>query len=1064
MASARFLWLSAQSGAGSSSAPQSKDAGTLELRKPVERDLSGGQAHYYQILLVSGQYLHVLLGQRGIDAILEFVDPTGKKLLPADFPGVHREGLRDIFLIIDSSGTYRIAVRPVENNAATGSYKLTIEDLRMPTTEDKSRAAAHMAYVQAEQLFLQNTPASLEMALRKYDEASRLWRSLQDRQRETKCLIMKGVTSGLLGQFYMSLFRYEEAIQHYTEAIQQSRAVGERTMEAAALFDKGRGYFSLGDHQMARVCLTEAIPLLRALGGGVFESFEANAFFMLGAIHFAQGETTEALELWNQSRQIFRDLRDHGMEAQTLRATALVYTYLKLPEMAENYYTQAEQASQAAPMPAPELTTVERQRMTARKHYQEAMRAAAPMTPESLQMAIGKLENALKSYRLAGEQLEEANVLTAIGNIYVDLNQNEKALDYLNQAAQLWPANNIRWKIAVLLPMGRAYHSLGRTKDAFDCFNRVLEMSRAVGDRNAEANVLYLIACADRDRGDPNEARNHVEASLNIFESLRSNISSPDWRASFYVSKQEVYEFYINLLMRMHKLQQSAKFDATAFTASERARARSLVDLLNEARVDIRQGVDPGLLKHERELQQSLNAKSEQQTRVKHTSEEAAPMTREIEGLITEYQEVEAQIRAKSPRYASLTKPLSLREIQQQLLDDDTLLLEYALGEERSFLWAVTATSITSHGLPKRSEIELVASRFYEHLAIASESDALQREDSKTTLRLSQMLLGPIAWKLGRKRLLIVADGALQSLPFGALVDPAPIKRELRGQQLLIVQHEIVSLPSISILSSLRRMQANRPPAPRTLAILADPVFSPDDVRVRRVAGQKKKEQSRAPSARTGSLIPRVETAPQSATTRPGDPIERLPGSRKEALGILALVPASEARQAFDFDASRSMVMSGELSQFRYVHLATHGRLNTDHPELSAVLLSRVNEKGDPEDGDLRLHEIFRLNLPADLVVLSACKTGLGKEIKGEGLIGLTRGFMYAGAARVVVSLWKADDEATAKLMVAFYRGILKDGKRPADALRAAQIEMLKQPQWRAPYYWAAFVLQGEWK
>jgi CHAT domain-containing protein len=153
-----------------------------------------------------------------------------------------------------------------------------------------------------------------------------------------------------------------------------------------------------------------------------------------------------------------------------------------------------------------------------------------------------------------------------------------------------------------------------------------------------------------------------------------------------------------------------------------------------------------------------------------------------------------------------------------------------------------------------------------------------------------------------------------------------------------------------------------------------------------------------------------------------------------------------------------------ELSQYRILHIATHGLLDAERPELSALIFSLVNEQGQAQDGFLRAHEIYNLNLPAELVVLSACETGLGKQIKGEGLVGLTRGFMYAGAPRVVVSLWSVSDRATSELMARFYRKLLKENARPAQALRAAQIEMWQATRWRAPYYWSAFTLQGEWQ
>jgi CHAT domain-containing protein len=191
--------------------------------------------------------------------------------------------------------------------------------------------------------------------------------------------------------------------------------------------------------------------------------------------------------------------------------------------------------------------------------------------------------------------------------------------------------------------------------------------------------------------------------------------------------------------------------------------------------------------------------------------------------------------------------------------------------------------------------------------------------------------------------------------------------------------------------------------------------------------------------------------------------IRRLPFTRTEAERLMALAPKLSSFKETDFKANRENVLSGDLANYKYVHFATHGVVDTERPGLSALVLSMVDAEGKPQDGFLRANDIYNMKLPAELVVLSACQTGLGKDVKGEGLIGLTRGFMYAGAKRVVVSLWSVNDKATSDLMTSFYRGMLKDNERPAAALRAAQIEMWKQKKWQSPYYWAAFTMQGEW-
>jgi CHAT domain-containing protein len=191
--------------------------------------------------------------------------------------------------------------------------------------------------------------------------------------------------------------------------------------------------------------------------------------------------------------------------------------------------------------------------------------------------------------------------------------------------------------------------------------------------------------------------------------------------------------------------------------------------------------------------------------------------------------------------------------------------------------------------------------------------------------------------------------------------------------------------------------------------------------------------------------------------------IPRLFASGREANEIMALAPSSISLKAVGFAANRDRVFSPELARFRIVHIATHGIINSERPDMSGILLSLFDQQGRSQNGFLGLHDIYTLKLPADLIVLSACSTALGKDVKGEGLVGLTRGFMYAGAAGVVASLWKVDDEATAELMKYFYAALLQKGLPPAAALRDAQLELAKQPRWQSPYYWAGFVIQGQY-
>jgi CHAT domain-containing protein len=399
------------------------------------------------------------------------------------------------------------------------------------------------------------------------------------------------------------------------------------------------------------------------------------------------------------------------------------------------------------------------------------------------------------------------------------------------------------------------------------------------------------------------------------------------------------------------------------------------------------------------------------------------------------------------------------------LLDDDTLLLEYSLGEDNSYVWALTPSSVTAFELPGRTEIESVGRRVYDLLSFRNEKAAqfeernwqrVEKDYQKAASILSEMVVGPVASLLGTKRLLVVTDGVLQYIPFSAL----PTPEKLGSPAPLLVSHEIVNLPSASVLAEIRRQRIGRRKPPNLVAVLADPVFDVQDMRVRMGAGAA--VLPKLVAQRDGDVR---RSANDLGLTRAGRVyLNRLIYTRNEAAAVIAVTTTGKSLEALDFDASRATAVSGVLAQYRIVHFATHGLLNNKHPELSGLVLSLVNKEGKRQNGFLKLQDIYELKLPVDLVVLSGCETGLGQEISGEGLIGLTRGFMYAGASRVVASLWSVSDAATANLMADFYKAMQQGRMRPAAALRDAQIRMWRQGEWSAPYYWAGFEMQGEWQ
>ncbi len=647
---------------------------------------------------------------------------------------------------------------------------------------------------------------------------------------------------------------------------------------------------------------------------------------------------------------------------------------------------------------------------------------------------------------------------------------------------------------ATLNNIGLVYDDLGEKQKALEFCNQGLPLVRAVGDRDGEAKTHFNLAYLERYRGNLEQSRKQIEATIKIIEDLRTKIDNQDLRTSYFASVQNYYKFYIDLLMQLHKKNPSKGYDALALHISERSRARGLIELLTEAHANIRKGADPKLLAEEKRLQQLIDARAKRLQdlpKKPETQPAEAKLKKEVEDLLTQQKELETKIRTTSPKYAELKYPdperdiLKLPQIQQQL-DKDTLLLQYSLGKERSYLWAVTPNSLNTYELPGREVIEKSAATFQELLRkcqnpglncqkLPAEQKAKDfQEITQAATELSKLILAPVAQKLGKKRLVIVADGGLQEIPFAALTDLTPQPSSLPGKreqdkppspsrggaggevlyQPLLVNHEIVNLPSVTAIAIHRNDLNKHQVAPKTLAVLADPIFAADDERF---------------TGKPPSLGPEINleqsSLKQTARNLKRTGWGRLPGTRTEAEQILKLVSPLESVYAFDFDANYNFATSKQLKQYRFILFATHGFADPINPEKSGIILSQIDKQGKPNiPGTLRLGDIFNLDLGADLVVLSACETGLGKDVQGEGLVGLTRGLMYAGAKRAVVSLWQVNDTATSKLMPLFYTAMLQQKTSPTIALREAQLKLWRQKDWRNPYYWAAFTLQGEWR
>lgn len=905
-------------------------------------------------------------------------------------------------------------------------------------------------------IYLSENRKALSYARRVRDDCRRLPSSVHDATRDS----LKAQALNNIGEVYYAQGDLKGSLKMFKQALDLWTSANDRKGLALVHLNLGYSHTDIGNLAEASEQFQQSLALWQEIGDRHGEALASTAF---GAIYSFLGDKQSALNSHMGALALFRQIGNHQGAAAAINGVAQAYEDLNEYQKALESYQQALELYE---------TIGNRDFVALNKYYIGRVYFAL----KDRTHAYAYYQQALELSRAVGDKQIEAHVLKGLGiidNAEGDtagaLNQFQKVLSLYNKIGDR------KGRAYTLNSIGHLYYTARQQQQALSCFRRALSLIRSTEDTRGESLTLYNIANVERDDGKLEEALAHIKESIAIIEASRAKVDSKDLRTSYFAQAHKHYELYIDLLMQLHRQQPASNYDVEAFLASERARSRSLLDILTEERLDFVSGSDDPLLLREQELAQLLDAKRDYRTRLlgdNQASDDANQVAEEIRALAREYEEVSARIREQNPRYASITQPLQLnmQDIQAELSAGDTLLLEFSLGDERSYLWAVGPNSINGYELPGRAVIESIADKVYGLLVArqlvpdddgsyeaksiaAADADYLQE-----SAELSRLLLGPAAAQLESKRLLIVTDGKLHYIPFEAL--PVPKQSEpLTQPHLLLDEHEIVELPSASILAVIRRDTARPTPNTKLVEILADPVFDRDDPRVQQ-----------AQMLAQGSLpVEKVEDIYLQRALRAlnGDSasssIPRLPASLKEAKAIMAVTPQSEGAIAVGFEANRARIMNDAFKNYRIIHFATHSILDNEHPEMSGLILSMIDKEGNSQDGYLRLRDIYRLNMRADLVVLSACRTGLGREVQGEGLIGLTRGFMYAGSKGVIASLWKVDDEATAELMKHFYAFMLRDGLSPAAALRAAKQTVRSMSRWRSPYFWAGFVLHGEY-
>jgi CHAT domain-containing protein len=1102
----------------------------LASGETLTRAMKANQRHIFRLALTPQQYAHVTVEQKGVDVVLRIFNPNMLQLIERDSPN-GKFGPEAVSTVAQLDGTYYVEVC-ANKSQPVGSYELKLEGPRPSSAADEKRVRAESMVMEGQNLLRQETEDAPALAIKQFETAQQLFNELGNTLEEGYVLCNIGDTFRNSGNFSQAMSYFEQALARlaeakdvsgqayvlnqmgaahrdldapskaldkYARALELRVSIGDRWGEAQLHNNVAVIYTRIGEQQKSIASSDLALTLWRQLNDRGREmntlnniakanldlgnlsvafqqlqdvisycdqpdaqcSFESSARNNLSIIYDTWGDPNGALTQYNRALEIFRAKNDKANQVITLNNIGLVFAGVGEGPSALDAFQEALGIS---------LQTLNR----AGEGVTRSNLGYGHILMGNYTAALKELEQAQPLNHAAEDPRFEAYTLVRLGMAHVAMRAMDKAIVAYNQALEIQTRiEDNRGQAITLDKIGELYSLLNQPVLALKNYRQALERWRRLSDAQGEALSLYGIARVERNQNHLTEAQDRISDAIARVESLRTKMTSYRLRLSYYAAKQDFFELEIDIRMRLYYATRSTAELEAALFASERSRARSLLDLLAESHADIREDVRPELLQRERKQRDLLTDKWTQFQLLlsgKPTDAQRNAADKEIRELTHQLDKTEAEIRQSSQRYAALTQqPLEPAEVQK-LLDDDTLLLQYALGQKQSYLWAITRTEILPYVLPGEAQITKAAQSFRtslrawekrptddtpKYVARLNNAPANYRRQA---LNLSNIVLGPVLSKIGSKRLVVIADGELQYVPFGALL-VRNAKRPLAPVP-LIVNHEIVYQPSASALDLIRK--ARRTAATKTVAVLADPVFSKTDNRV--VVGLKDSKTEPNIGASSRELKRALRDAGDIGSVDGSFRLERLEYSRNEADAIIAAAPPGSAMKALDFDASRAHVLGPELKQFKMVHLATHGILNGTHPELSGLVFSLVDEQGKSEDGFLKLSDIYNIDLPLDMIVLSACQSAIGKPVKGEGLVGLTRGFMHAGAARVVASLWNVQDEATADLMKRFYSYLLQNNMPAAAALRRAQLDLIETRGVMQPYYWAGFVLQGEWR
>ena len=852
-----------------------------------------------------------------------------------------------------------------------------------------------------------------------YQKALEVREKIDDKQ-------LMGASLNGIGLVYFRLIGdYEQAIEYFDKAASVRTEIGDWSSLGSTLSYKASAYEKMGQFEWAIKYFEQSFEINKKAGN---QLRMAKAMLNSGTNLHQTGKYPEALEDLETAIEIYRNLEDTIGIGDVLTQMGFVYSMLG------DYNTAIEKCTEALQL----MKEVNDLWGMAGVYNNMGVILQSAGRPER---ASEYYENSLEKYEELDDKQGVLGILNNLGTVSFDLGDFEKAEEYHYRGLQL--SRKLKSKIGevhCLLNMANDQNRLGKLDEALSNYESGLQIARSLNSLETVWKTMVGMAENYKLRGEYDKAIEYNEKGLAIIEEMRSSMQSEEFKANYMARERYAFEDVINMLGELHEKDSKSGYDIKAFQLAEQSKSRALLDLLTESIANVYEGADQELLAEQDEILTRLNL-AKQQLEAESAYDNADDqiinsIKEDIKSKEEELNAIKIKIRSTNPRYAELQypQPVSINELQTSCLDKNTLLLEYSLGDISSWLWVISRDKHYLFKLPDRNtlheQIELL--RF----SLQNPGQGSIDFFAESSYKLYQQLIQPAESFFSKNtNLVIIPDGILNYLPFEVLLTDGRIKsgnQSYSDLSYLVLKHTINYVQSASVLNNLIRTQNDRLNTGKTsrgLIAFGDPVYESE--------------------GDTTFLL------------RKG--LGRLEYSGKEVEKIASYFPTGESKTYLREKATEENVKTEKgLENFRYIHFATHGLIDERKPDYSSLVLTQ--DENSKEDGFLQAAEIFNLKTNASLVVLSACQTGLGKMIRGEGMVGLTRAFMYAGTPSVLVSLWSVSDVSTASLMEKFYSHLVVGKLTKTEALQKAQLSLIKEEQYAHPFYWAPFVLIGNWK